>query len=159
MQEYQGLKQLYLENYSSLICFAKSVMTNKDAAEDLVQETFLIAQCKLDAVLSSPNPHGWLMNTLKNLIGNYYKQQRFIAQHLIADSYPDSTSEYTFSVNELYAGLVSPEELELLVWVYCENVSRQEAAERLGISPAACRKRIQRAKSALRDAIQKNNLL
>ena len=133
-------------------------MTNKDAAEDLVQETFLIAQCKLDAVLSSPNPHGWLMNTLKNVIGNYYKQQRFIAQHLIADSYPDSASEYTFSVNELYAGLVSPEELELLAWVYCENVSRQEAAERLGISPAACRKRLQRAKAALRDAIQKNNL-
>lgn len=159
MQEYQGLHRLYLENYSSLICFAKSVMTNKDAAEDLVQETFLIAQCKLDAVLSSPNPHGWLMNTLKNVIGNYYKQQRFIAQHLIADSYPDSASEYTFSVNELYAGLVSSEELELLVWTYCENVSRQEAAERLGISADACRKRLQRAKVALRDAIRKNNLL
>lgn len=157
MQEYQGLHRLYLENYSSLICFAKSVISSKDAAEDLVQETFLIAQCKLDAVLSSPNPHGWLMNTLKNVIGNYYKQQRFIAQHLIADSYPDSNAEYTFPVNELYAGLISPEELELLVWVYCENVSRQEAAERLGISPAACRKRLQRAKAALRDAILKNS--
>lgn len=158
MQEYTGLHQLYLENYSSLICFAKSVMNNPDAAEDLVQETFLIAQYKLDAVLSSPNPHGWLMNTLKNTIGNYYKQQRFVAQSLIVESSSDCTSECTLSVNELYAGLVSPEELKLLVWIYCENVSRQEASERLGISPAACRKRLQRAKQSLRSAIQKNDL-
>ena len=159
MQEQKKLHQLYLENYDSLVCFASSVMNGQDAAEDLVQETFLIAQSKLDAVLSSPNPHGWLMNTLKNVIGNHYKRQRFLARRLIAETHPDHSAPYVFSVNELYAGLVSPEELTLLVWVCCENVSCREAAERLGISPAACRKRIQRAKLSLRDAILKNNLL
>ena len=158
MQEHNELHQLYLENYSSLICFARSVMNNQDAAEDLVQETFLVAQCKLDAVRSSPNPHGWLMNTLKNIIGNFYKQQRFVAQALNADNHPDPASEHMLSINELYAGLISSEDLKLLVWIYCENVSRQEAADRLGISHAACRKRLQRAKQSFREALQKNIL-
>lgn len=158
MREYHELHQLYLENYSSLICFARSVMNNPDAAEDLVQETFLVAQCRLDAVRSSPNPHGWLMNTLKNIIGNYYKQQRFVAQSLNVDNHPDHTSEHMLSIHELYAGLISSEDLKLLVWIYCENVSRQEAADRLGISPAACRKRLQRAKQSFREALQKNIL-
>lgn len=37
--------------------------------------------------------------------------------------------------------------------------SYQEAADRLGISLNACKKRIQRAKIALKRAIEKNNLL
>ena len=43
--------------------------------------------------------------------------------------------------------------------LYCEGTSYQEAANRLGISLNACKKRIQRAKQALKLAIEKNKLL
>lgn len=43
MQQNDPLHQLYVEHYSCLFRFARSYV-NQDLAEDLVQETFLIAQ-------------------------------------------------------------------------------------------------------------------
>lgn len=155
MQENEQLRLLYLENYERLVCYARSVIADADAAEDLVQETFLIAQSKLTQLLSSPNPQGWLMNTLRNVVGNYYQRERFLTRYVLAEPRAEEVAEASFSVETLYAGLISEEELRLLVWIYCEKRSCQEAAERLNISLAACKKRIQRAKRALRDALEK----
>ena len=64
-----------------------------------------------------------------------------------------------YRLNDMYAGLIDEEALSLLIWVYCEGTSYQDAADRLGISLDACKKRIQRAKLALKHAIEKNKLL
>ena len=83
----------------------------------------------------------------------------FICTHLISESIIDEAGEYEHPVNEMYAGLIDEETLSLLIWIYCEGTSYQEAADWLGISLNACKKRIQRAKIALKRAIEKNNLL
>ena len=150
--------QLYIKHYNYLVRFALKFAKN-DLAEDLVQETFLIAQKRLDRVLSSKNPTGWLINTLKNVIGNTYQRRQFIYTKLIPEMLIDESGEYVHSVNDMYAGLIDEEALSLLVWVYCEDVSYQDAAFRLGISLSACKKRIQRAKLTLKRAIEQNNLL
>lgn len=158
MQQNDPLRQLYIEYYSYLVRLARSFV-NQDLAEDLVQETFLIAQKRLNCVTDSINPAGWLVNTLKNVIGNTYQKRHFIYTQLILESIVDKSSEYVHPVNDMYAGLIDEEALSLLVWIYCEGTSYQEAANRLDISLNACKKRIQRAKQALKLAIEKNKLL
>ena len=158
MQQNNPLRQLYIENYAHLIRTARN-FANGDLAEDLVQETFLIAQKRLDRVINSANPTAWLVKTLKNVIGNTYQKRRFIYTELIPESIVDKSGEHVLSVNDMYAGLIDEESLALLVWVYCEDSSYQEAANRLGISLDACKKRIQRAKLALKRAIEKNIFL
>ena len=150
MQQNDPLRQLYIEYYSYLVRLARSFV-NQDLAEDLVQETFLIAQKRLNCVTGSINPAGWLVNT--------YQKRHFIYTQLIPESIVDKSSEYVHPVNDMYAGLIDEEALSLLVWIYCEGTSYQEAANRLGISLNACKKRIQRAKQALKLAIEKNKLL
>ncbi|MFR7744104.1 MAG: RNA polymerase sigma factor [Acutalibacteraceae bacterium] len=54
-------------------------------------------------------------------------------------------------------GLIDDEALSLLIWIYCEDTSYQEAANRLGISLDSCKKRIQRAKQALKKLSKKIN--
>lgn len=158
MQQNNPLRQLYIENYAHLIRTARSFV-NADLAEDLVQETFLIAQKRLDRVVNSPNPTAWLVKTLKNVIGNTYQKRRFIYTELIPESIVDKSGEHVLSVNDMYAGLIDDEALSLLIWIYCEDASYQDDADRLRISLQACKKRIQRAKLALKRAIEKNNLL
>ena len=158
MQQNDPLRQLYIEYYSYLVRLAR-IFVNQDLAEDLVQETFLIPQKRLNCVTGSINPAGWLVNTLKNVIGNTYQKRHFIYTQLIPESIVDKSSEYVHPVNDMYAGLIDEEALSLLVWIYCEGTSYQEAANRLGISLNACKKRIQRAKQALKLAIEKNKLL
>ena len=46
MQQNNPLRQLYIENYAHLIRTARN-FANGDLAEDLVQETFLIAQKRI----------------------------------------------------------------------------------------------------------------
>ena len=82
-----------------------------------------------------------------------------ICTQLISESVADTSSEYVYPVNDMYAGLIDEEALALLIWIYCEDTSYQDAANRLGISLDACKKRIQRAKLALKKAIEKNKLL
>lgn len=158
MQQNNPLRQLYIENYAHLIRTARSFV-NADLAEDLVQETFLIAQKRLDRVVNSPNPTAWLVKALRNVIGNTYQKRRFIYTELIPELIVDESGEHVLSVNDMYAGLIDDEALSLLIWIYCEDASYQDAADRLGISLQTCKKRIQRAKLALKRAIEKNNLL
>ena len=92
MQQNNPLRQLYIENYAHLIRTARSFV-NADLAEDLVQETFLIAQKRLDRVVNSPNPTAWLVKTLRNVIGNTYQKRRFIYTELIPESIVDKSGE------------------------------------------------------------------
>ena len=107
---------MYVEHYSYLYRFARSFV-NPDLAEDLVQETFLIAQKRLDRVTSSENPTGWLINTLKNVIGNTYQKRQFIYTELSPDAIADESGEYVHSINDMYAGLIDDEALSLLIWI------------------------------------------
>ena len=100
MQQNDPLHQLYVEHYSYLYRFARSFV-NPDLAEDLVQETFLIAQKRLDRVTGSENPTGWLINTLKNVIGNTYQKRQFIYTELSPDAIDDESGEYVHSINDM----------------------------------------------------------
>ena len=116
MQQNNPLRQLYIENYAHLIRTARN-FANGDLAEDLVQETFLIAQKRLDRVINSANPTAWLVKTLKNVIGNTYQKRRFIYTELIPESIVDKSGEHVLSVNDMYAGLIDDEALSLLIWI------------------------------------------
>lgn len=53
-----------------MIAYAISALNDRSLAEEAVQDTYRIACAKADDFLSSPNPKGWLLNTLKYVIKN-----------------------------------------------------------------------------------------
>lgn len=148
---------LYKEMYPSLYKIALSAIHNEDVAQDLVQESFLIASRRLDNLLSCPSPKGWLIKTLRNVIGNTYKQRAKIADLFtsLEDLGDNVGTEPDFPVWLEYQGIIDDGSLELLMWIYCDNLSYQEAADRLGISLNACKKRIQRAKEQFKKTFEK----
>ena len=64
------IEALYLEMFELLFSYARSSLENDSLAEEAVQETFRIACLKPSELCASPNPKGWLVNTLKNVIRN-----------------------------------------------------------------------------------------
>lgn len=66
--ELEYVEVLYREMSTLLLNYAKRLLLNKSLAEEAMQETFVIACQRLDSLKSSPNPQGWLMNTLKYAI-------------------------------------------------------------------------------------------
>lgn len=148
------LNQLILDNYKDLERFAAKQLKDRDSAKDAVQTTFLVAQKKINDLIASPSPRGWLFNTLKNIIGNMMKQQKRFLEVLIPIADCNETDEIRFSIEAKYRGMVDDESLQILIWIYCDDCTYKEVADRLGIELSACKKRVQRAKEKLKYALE-----
>lgn len=156
-QQSKMIEQLYLEMYDLLIAYVRSSLENESLAEEAVQETFRIACLKPEDLLSSPNPKGWLINTLKNTIRNM-KRSRASANKLLAEYTATYGNASTFSEDKLsldvtYENVAHLEEFKLIKEMAVDGRSHLEMAQSRGISVDACKKRVQRAKEFLKKKI------
>ena len=123
-------------------------------AEEAVQETFRIACQKPESLQESPNPKGWLVNTLKytirNIKHNQATAQRILTQYLESHIKEDSFSEDTISLATLYSDIANTDDFKLLKEFAVDGRSHLEMANARGITVSACKKRVQRAKESLR---------
>lgn len=145
------LRTLFLENYRIMIKFATVFFSNPDIAEDATQETFLVAQMCIDKLILSPNPAGWLMNTLKNVIGDIYRKRKKLLENNVPLVDDMHSHDLQIHPRLMYKGIVSDDDLDLIIWIHCDGMTYKEAADKLGISKAAVGKRIQRAMERFRD--------
>ena len=83
-EEEKFIEQLYREMYTRLYLYAKNAQGNKMLAEEAVQDTFRIACIKPESLMSSKNPRGWLINTLKNVIRNRQRTEARLNNLLLA---------------------------------------------------------------------------
>lgn len=72
MPEAAFYRELIDEMYDILLGYARLNISNAPEAQDIVQDVCLVAWEKIDRVMASLNPRGWLMNTLKNYICKYH---------------------------------------------------------------------------------------
>lgn len=154
----EEIERLYLQMFSLLFEYARSSLPNNALAEEAVQETFRIACQKPEALCSSPNPEGWLVNTLKYVISNM-ERSRNIAMRILRGYFATNITELTTSTDRigveiLYDDIADTEEFKLLKELAIDRRSYLEMAESRNISIDTCRKRVQRAKEKLRKKIQ-----
>ena len=150
------IENLYIEMYSSLLAYATSVLKHSQSAQEAVQDTFSIACAKVNELSASPNPKGWLVKTLKNVIRNMERTRAVISRMIITsiDIYNIGASK-EISIEEqnvdlLYSDLENSEDYLLLKKFALDEHSMLEIAQELGISVEACKKRIQRARKRLK---------
>lgn len=153
------LEKLFCENFTVMVRTASRILSDRgfsaDMAEDLVQETFLVAQRRYDRLAASPSPVGWLYKTLRNILGDTLRRQKQLQNILrTLGAEQEGAMVDTESLLLKYEGMISREALELLIRVYCLGQPYAAEAERLGISIAACKKRIQRARESFMRAFQ-----
>ena len=157
-EEQTFFQGLYQDHYRALFSYAYHLGFRREMAEDCVQDAFLVALEHIEAVRSSPNPRGYLQQTLKNVIGYQLRCMRYAAelQRKLRERIPEEGESGSGGLRPetLYRGAVSDEDLRLLIRFYLEGWSQKELAEELGISLNACKKRIQRAKERLRSALE-----
>lgn len=152
------IEQLYLEMYDLLLSYARSSLETDALAEEAVQDTFQIACIKPEKLCRSPNPKGWLLNTLKNVISNT-KRARDNANWLLTDflsaqSSARAVSEDTIQLELIYEDWADSDAFQLIKEMAIDGKSILEMAQKRGISLDACKKRIQRAKEVLRKKIR-----
>ena len=155
-----------VDMYGGLVlAIAYSRVGNYTASQDIAQDAFLLGFENL-ATLRQPGRFGvWLSTITRNLSRNWRKSQAY-RERLHADSVtlrerlgyaqaPGAAEkveqmEMRHLIDEALKGL-PVRDRESIILYYFEDKSTDEAARALGISPAAMRKRLERARRRLRD--------
>lgn len=152
------LARQYREMYRRLELYALSVLKERGLAEEAVQETFRIACEKPDRFMNSENPQGWLVKTLQNVMRNTLKTRAHL-NAVMASSAETWEARACFVSKDvdtdiLYSDLLGEEDYRLLKRIVFDGYSMLEAAQELGITLEACKKRVQRAKKKMKKILE-----
>ncbi len=151
----ERFRSLYADHHDPVLRFALR-RTDPARADDVVAETFLVAWRRLDDV---PRRTGealpWLYTVARNCLLNATRgddRQRAVAVRLAARTGPGPAAAGDpgdrLQVVEAW-GQLSPAEQEVLALAVWEDLTSPQAGRVLGISAAAYRVRLARARASL----------
>lgn len=148
------LEGLYREMYKKMYNFANIRLNNHHLAEEAVQDTFVLALRNMKKHRASPNPQGWLVVTLSNTLKHILRtKQRLIVESLpLKEEILDGITQGTdpeYGLREL----LTDEEWQLLTMIYIDGWPITEATQNLGIEYEACRKRLHRIRTKIKNEL------
>ena len=152
------IRTLVLDHHRDVYRYAYRLTGRQADAEDLTQQTFLIAQQRLHQVRQPQRVVSWLFAILRSC---YLKAERkstplpATSVELDVDSIPDSPAENVIDEELLQAAIDElPEEFKLvLVMFYFEECSYKDIAGQLQIPIGTVMSRLTRAKGRLRSRL------
>lgn len=151
------IEVLYFELFGQMRIYACSALESEALAEEAVQETFRIACMKPEQLCDSPNPRGWLFNTLKYVIQNTRKIRNragnLLAEYIAHRETSQNWTEDAVDPDLLFEDVLDSEEYRLVKAFALEGRSLLELALERGITLNACKKRLQRAREMLKQKI------
>lgn len=139
-----------------LLAFARVLTRNREAAEDLVQDTIVRALRAQHSFEPGSNMLAWLCTILRNQHISGLRRKRHDAMPI--DDLPDSAASIganqddVVEMSEIRRALLklSPEHREVLVMVAAAGLSYAEAAEICGCAVGTVKSRVNRARNELR---------
>lgn len=149
-------QKLYEDLHDKMLRVAYRMVGSVETAEDLVQNSFLLALFRENELMQHPNPEGWLMRVLQNLALN---ERRRVKRHpeTSLDSLLDLAGETPANaLEDMLPKQLSKADREILIWRFEQNMDYDEIADRLGISETGCRSRVSRAVKRCRELMQRH---
>jgi len=149
------IRTLVLDYHRDVYRYAFRLTGRRPDAEDLTQQTFLIAQQRLHQVRQPERVVRWLFAILRSCYLKAERKSTPLAAtniELDVDNIPDTLAESTIDKELLQAAIDElPDEFKLVVVMfYFEECSYKEIAEQLQIPIGTVMSRLTRAKGRLR---------
>lgn len=152
------LTRLVALHHAELYRYAFRLCGRAPDAEDLVQQTFLIAQRKSDQIRDPSCARSWLFRVLRNCFLKTRRQKQPIPAatlELEVDDLPRDVDETEVDSEQLQQALdaLSDEYRMVVVMFYFEQLSYREIAEQLELPLGTVMSRLSRAKGRLREIL------
>lgn len=148
------LGRWYVGEHDRLLRFAVVVCGNRHNAEDLVQEAFV--RCCLAGAAVSPTLGAYVRRAIVNLTRSAWRRRtnERVAisrlNHVEHRTAPEERSAMWTAILEL-----SPQQRAVIALRYYEDLSEAEIAATLGISPGNVKKHADRARTRLRQILER----
>lgn len=155
----QALDELYARHAAGLLAFLQARLNNRQLAEEVLQDTMLAAWNNAANFRGDSSVKTWLLVIARNRAINTQRRQR--PQLVDVDAVYDLASSDTgpfeavarefdrLAVREALLHL-RPDQREILILFFFQQLSGPEIAEVLNISVGTVKSRLHRAKEALR---------
>jgi RNA polymerase sigma-70 factor (ECF subfamily) len=153
------IRQIIEANYGSVYGYAYRLAGNPADAEDVTQQTFLIAHQKLHQVRDAEKADRWLFAVVRSCFLKSRRRKRpapAANMELNVDEIPESLTDDSDVDAELLQNSLDelPEDSRMvLVMFYFEELSYKEIAAELDVPVGTVMSRIARAKGRLRHAL------
>lgn len=157
-------KQRILNLQSNLLNFAFQLTNNREAANDLLQDTTLKALTNEEKFVDNSNFKGWIFTIMRNIFINNYRQQ--VRQATVVDRTEDlyhlnvsqesglDTPEGTYAVKEIMEVLNNmSEDFRKPFNMHVAGYKYSEIAEELNLPLGTVKSRIFFARKQLRQAL------
>lgn len=156
--EPMDLRQVIHEFYEPVYRYAFRLTGSPVDAEDLVQETFLLAHARQHQLRDPDKMQAWLFGIVRGCVGKYYRRRRPVPSsslELDLDGVPSDFPDEPLDVEELQAALGElPDDFRIVVLMfYFEELSYQQIAAELKIPMGTVMSRLARAKTYLRQRL------
>lgn len=150
-------ERLYAAHARAVLGYALRRTAEPEDAADVVAETFLVVLRRLDDVPPEPQSLAYLYAVARRALANQHRSRRRRGalgdrlKHDLRATLPDPADVVALTTDARRAlGTLTDVEREVLELAAWEGLEPREIAEVLGISPAAARQRLSRARAALR---------
>lgn len=152
-----GFAEFYSEHYETVYKYVYREIPNKQIAEDIAQDTFLVALEKADVFRKHPEPKLWLLRTARNKMMEMYRRMRYWGCEPLSENMELAREEPMFEYKEVdlsALAILSEEEWALFKRRYLYEDTVSELAESLGITENNMRVRFTRIKKKLLKELQ-----
>ena len=154
----QTTLDVWQEFNQQLRLFIQRRISDPADADDILQDVFIKIHTNLDSLQEKDRLSSWLFAVTRNTITDFYRTRRQSVSlpEQIADEDEPVKNE---KVSQLALGLrhmivLLPEKYrEALILTEIQGLSQQEMANRLGLSLAGAKSRVQRGRRLLKDAL------
>lgn len=165
MSDHLTFKNLLLGLQSNLLNFAYQLTTNRDAAQDLVQDTTLKVLDNESKYVDNVNFKGWVFTIMRNIFINNYRRQ--VRSATIVDQSEDlyhlnlsqesglDTPEGSFAAKEISAAIngFAPE-YKVPFTMYIAGYKYSEIAEKMDLPLGTVKSRIFFARKRLQTMLK-----
>jgi RNA polymerase sigma-70 factor (ECF subfamily) len=147
------IERLFAAHERRLGQFLVHVVRDRALAEDLLQETFLAAWKSRDDLDGVGNPEAWLFGIARHralhALRSAQRLRRAVERIAAAPPPPDEGPPLALDTLALLHRVLGPEDRALVVLAHVHGFGSPELAAITGRTPAAIRKRLERARTAL----------
>ena len=158
--------RIVLACQNTVTAIALAITRDRQASEDIAQEAFVKGWQQLHQLRSSTSFLPWLRQITRNLARDWLRAQRGrpltgeaaeVARGMAADPAPGAADRLQRVEEEIAAediiSALPADSREVLLLYYREGQRSQQVADLLGLSDAAVRKRLSRARAQVRDGL------
>jgi RNA polymerase sigma-70 factor (ECF subfamily) len=161
-----ALDELLCLSRPGLMRLASSLVRDRDAAQDIVQETMLSLHLSIAQLLEPAAFWTWAQTILRREAFDYFRTEKRYQHDSVecceaaAGSGPDESVESQLLKQEMdfYMNRLRKDDLNLLGLFYWRDFEVGEIAETLGIAVGAVKVRLFRARNRLRELLMDSDL-